>query len=206
MKILVDVYTSEIPKDVVEMAPKLETSGPIERATRGSVRKIRTDPSEIEVFTPPDLDRWDAETHTYKDESAKKVGFLAGLFSGSEKSVAAGLVHEVKKYRVDKTNKGREIEIGVSVRLSIATTAYNAEFDFSIPNLAAQAQLGMSEARVGIYVVGYFGPIGDLLPAPDDLNVENFSIYTKAAKEIQNRVFGLEGIGFMTPKILSFEN
>jgi hypothetical protein len=63
----------------------------------------------------------------------------------------------------------------------------------------------MSEARIGISVVGFFGPVGDLLPAPEDLNVENFSIFTNAAKLIQKRVFGPDGVNFMAPTLLSFE-
>jgi hypothetical protein len=110
------------------------------------------------------------------------------------------------RYRLDKTDTARAVVIGVSVRLSVATTAFRAEFDLSIPNLAAQAQLGMSEARIGISVVGYFGPVGDLLPATEDLNVENFSVFTNAEKEIQKRVFGLDGVNFLAPALLSFVN
>lgn len=202
MLILVDSYSpelldEEIPEDVGQIAPEF--------AALATAEEVSREAPTGDVSIPLVLDRWDVKTHTYKDKVAGKVGFLAGLFSGASERVAAGVVHEAKRYRLEKTRKGRVVEIGVSVRLSVATTAFNANFDLSIPNLAAQAQLGMSEARIGISVVGFFGPVGDLLPAPEDLNVENFSIFTNAAKLIQKRVFGPDGVNFMAPTLLSFE-
>jgi hypothetical protein len=159
-----------------------------------------------EAPAAPPLDRWDVKTHIYKQEMAGKVGFLAGLFSGSAKNVTAGVLHEAKRYRVEKTDTGRNVEYGVSVRLTVATTDFDAEFDLSIPNLAAQAQLGKTEAKIGISVVGFYGPIGDILPAPEDLNVENFSVFTNAAKEIQRRIFGPDGVNYLSPTLLSFDD
>lgn len=210
MEILVDSYTSELPKDVMKFTSKLAAPGAVRKPgakrTKGAEPSLAMlEASLAAAPATPHLDHWDVKTHTYKQEIAGKVSFLANLFSGSAKQVKAGVIHEAKQFRFEKTDTDRRIEIGVSVRLSVATNAINADFDLSIPNLAAQAQLGMSEARIGISVVGYYGPVGDLLPAPDDLNVENFSIFTSAAKEIQKRVFGPEGVNFLSPTLLSFE-
>jgi len=220
MQVLVDPYSEElsevrIPSDVIDkvgapgvlqygLHPPYTTETPVVKdwlARSPEVHRALDRPGRPD----PILDRWDVQTHKYQREIAMKVGFLTGLFSGSGKRVAAGVVHEAKRYRREKTTASRYVEIGVSVRLSVATTALNAEFELSIPNLAAQAQLGMSDARIGIAVVGYFGPIGDLLPAPEDLNVENFSKFTQAAKEIQARVFGPDGINYLSPTLLSFD-
>lgn len=202
MLIPVDSYSEElldeaIPEDVHHISS--------EYASLGTGEQVSHEAPTADVPGNPVLDRWDVKTHTYKDEVAGKVGFLAGLFLGTAESVAAGVVHEAKRYRLETTSKGRVVEIGISVRLSVATTTFNAKFDLSIPNLAAQAQLGMSEARIGISVVGFSGPVGDLLPAPQDLNVENFSVFTNAAKLIQKRIFGPDGVEFLVPTLLSFE-
>lgn len=222
MQVLVDPYSEEfselqIPSDVIDSAGSAGAIRTI-RDLVGDTQRLADSEAmlagrpdmpfalDLPVKPEPVLDRWDVQTHKYQREIAAKVGFLTGLFSGSGKRVAAGVVHEAKRYRRDKTGESRSVEIGVSVRLSVATTALNAKFELSIPNLAAQAQLGMSDARIGIAVVGYFGPIGDLLPAPEDLNVENFSKFTQAAQEIQARVFGPAGVNYLSPTLLSFES
>ena len=203
MQILIDSYTPEIsdnviPEDVEEFKILSLYPPPGKKAE---------EPPTSESSRQPilDLDRWEVNTNNYQQEAAGKIGFLTGLVAGSGKRVAAGVIHETKWYHLQKTSENRDIEIGVSVRLSVATTALNTEFELSIPSFAAQAQLGMSDARIGISVVGFVGAVGDLLPAPEDLNVANFSIFTNAAKEIQQRVFGPDGLAFIRPTILSFE-
>lgn len=191
MIVLVDPYTSEseIPQEVLSVV-----SPPQRESMRGQ-----------EGGGAKHLDRWDVQTHTYKSEVAAKIGFLGSLFSGTDKQVSAGVIHEAKRYRLEKTPTNREIEVGVAVRLSVATSKLDTKLELSIPNLAAQAQLNMSDARIGISVVGYYGPIGDLLPAPQDLNVENFSLFITAARAIQARVFGPEGIDYFAPAALAYE-
>lgn len=201
MQILIDSYIPEvsenlIPEDVKEFQIHSLFPPPGQRVV---------EPTTSESSRQPILDRWDVKTHTYQQEAAGKVGFLTGLFEGSGKRVAAGVIHEAKRYSLTKTNENRDIEVGVSVRLSVATTSLNTDFELSIPSFAAQAQLSMSDARIGISVVGFVGAVGDLLPAPQDLNVENFSVFTNAAKEIQKRVFGPDGLDFIRPTLLSFE-
>lgn len=221
MQILVDPYNSELAKEFTS-APEADTEARVLLSdssdldaefirtpittwnfdTPGAAaRLLRLDP----VPSNPVLDRWDVQTHKYGKKTAGKLGFLSNLFSGSGKKVTAGVVHEAKRYRTEKVGDSKTIEIGVSVRLSVATSSLNVKFELSIPNLAAQAQLGMSDAKIGISVVGYFGPIGDLLPAPEDLDVNNFSKFTAAAQEIQKRVFGPDGAQYFSPTLLSFE-
>jgi hypothetical protein len=204
MDIPIDPYSTEIPKDVMTFSTKsLAVRSITEMPSSKSLKSLVQATSPI--VASPVLDRWDVQTHKYEKEIAVKIGFLAGLFSGSGSKVSAGVVHEAKRYRIEKSENGRTVEIGVSVRLSVATTAVKGSFELSIPNLAAQAQLGMLQARIGISVVGFVGPVGDLLPAPEDLKVENFSAFTNAAKAIQSRVFGPEGINFLAPTVLSYQ-
>lgn len=150
------------------------------------------------------LNRWDIETHFFKDEAEVKVGFLQKLFSGTAKTAKAGVMQEAKFYRVDKTDDGREIEIGVAVRLAVATSNYMVEADLSIPNLTAAAQLSLADTRVGIYVVGSRISIGDILPAPSDIGVENYATYMQAFNVIQGRVFDPQNDQYYTPTMLGY--
>lgn len=199
MQILVDSYSSEDIQSVIDEIAKEEGQGAFtaQVSSSGAKRikpKISTDM----------LDRWDVQTHKYGADLAVKVGFLASLFSGSGESVSAGVIHDAKRFCIRKLKDGREVQFGVAVRLSVALTRLEVEADLSIPNLAAAAQLGMSDSRIGISVEGYFGPIGDLLPTPEDLNVENFARFTGATEEIQKRVFGPDGINYFSPTVLSY--
>lgn len=201
MQVLVDPYSLEASKEVMLLNATLPNAPKTENNEQG-LEAIKSEESLGSGAML--LDRWDVKTHKYKNQVEGKINILSSLFSGATKSVVAGIVHEVKRYRLDELETGQKYEVGVAIRLLVATTQFSTDFELSIPNLAAQAQLGMSEARIGISVVGFHGAIGDLLPAPEDLNVENFSTFTNAAREIQARVFGPEGVDFITPTILSY--
>ncbi|WP_424984308.1 hypothetical protein [Microbulbifer sp. S227A] len=154
----------------------------------------------------PVLDRWDVLTHKYRFTADAKLGFLGKLFSGSGKSVRAGVTQEAKQYRLDQTDDGRVVETGVAVRLAVATTSFDAQTELSVPNLAAAAQLGLAETRIGIYVMGFRGPIGDIMPAPADLNVENFGSFMDAFEAIQKRVFSIESVPLLSPTVLGYQD
>jgi hypothetical protein len=165
------------------------------------------DPSSDTVEVPK-LDRWAVEAHVYKTEVSANIGILAGLFKGSGKHVSAGAMNEAKRYRLGKTEENRPVEIGVAVRLVAATTEWDASFDLSVPNIAAVAQLKLShgDARVGIDVVGYSGPLGTLLPAPKNLDVSTLADYLAAFTAIQAQVFGEAGLVFLAPTVLAYDD
>jgi hypothetical protein len=166
--------------------------------------ELSLDSKPIEVAK---LDRWAIQTHVYSSQQAGNVGFLAGLFGGSGKRVAAGAMDEAKRYRVETTDAGRRVEVGVAVRLQAATTEWDARLDISLPNIAAAAQLqaGSGDARVTIDVLGYTGPLGDLLPAPKQLDVTTLAEYLAAFARIQALVFGEAGLAFASPTVLSYD-
>jgi len=152
----------------------------------------------------PVLDRWDVETHTYRKKLGGKIGILGKLFGIGGQKVTAGLVHEAKRYRLDKTEDGRVVEFGVSVRLAVATRNKKVEFSLTVPNFAAAAQLDMADARIGIYVIGFGGPLGDIIPAKEDLKVENYTKFIEAFSSVQKRVFGTEHNQYLSPTILGY--
>lgn len=190
---LVDPYSaSGLPSDV---AATLELHRDVTETALGG-------PGDI----GPILDRWDVLTHKYRFTADAKLGFLGKLFSGSSNTVRAGVTQEAKQYRVDQTEDGRMVETGVAVRLAVATTSFEAQTELSVPNLAAAAQLGLAETRIGIYVMGFRGPIGDIMPAPADLNVENFGRFMDAFEAIQKRVFSIDSVTLLSPTILGYQD
>lgn len=201
--IAIDPYAKQdLPADVSDWEIKAVFGLGLNKTTKMSFGGGEEAVTKAKVGTV--LDRWDVETHIYKGEAVSNVGFFAKLFGAKAQAVKAGVTQEAKSYRIDTNDKGRQIEVGAAVRLAVATSSMKAEFELSVPNLAAAAQLGLTEAKIGIYVVGYAGPIGDILPAPKDLNVENFGDFTAAFAKIQARVFSPEYTQYISPTLLGY--
>src|SRR5262249_21799316 len=96
-------------------------------------------------------------------------------------------------------------QLGVAVRIFAATTDWQAGIQLTLPNLAADAQLYARDARVALEVVGYSGPLGSLLPAPERLDVESLVAYLVAFQNVQASVFSEFGLLYLTPTLISYE-
>lgn len=209
MRILVESHAMKgLPQDVEKWIEGMSLPG--DKGGSETTSAGRRNPPEpilpTQLSTP--LNCWDVQTHKYAGDVVAKVSFLADLVSGTGKFAVAGGVQEAKRYRVDRTSEGatREIEIGVAVRLAIATEAKKLETKLSVPNLVAAGQLYSGDTRIGISVVGYAGPLGELLPAPSDLNVESYSTFLESFHNVQKQVFGEEGLKYLAPEVLSYED
>ena len=156
----------------------------------------------------PVLDSWSVQAHVYSSEIAAKLGILAGLFGGTGKRAKAGATHEAKRYRMEITEAGTKVQWGVAVRLAVATTEWDVDAELSVPNIAAAAQLDMNvgDAKIGIDVVGYSGALGKILPTPRQLDVTTLASYLAAFATIQREVFGSRGLAFLTPTVLAYED
>lgn len=155
------------------------------------------------------LEHWTVRAQVYSTEIASKLSILAGLFGLSGKRASAGAMHEAKRFRIERTpDTSRPVEVGVAVRLIVATTEWKVDAEISVPNLAAAAQLNwdVGDARIGIEVTGYSGPLGDLLPAPRQLDVSTLVDYIAAFHSIQAQVFGRRGLAFLAPTVLNYED
>ena len=198
---LYDPYANlKLPGDVSDWAQSraIDNLVPPESAGLEMVRQGQ------ESARAPILDRWDVVTHQYRRDAAAKIGFFGKLFSGSGKVVTAGVTQEAKQYKVEETEDDRQVELGVAVRLAVATSSFAIDVELTVPNLAAAAQLGMADTRIGIYILGFRGPIGDIMPSPTDLNVENFAGFMAAFSAIQKRVFDIEHAAFLSPTLLGY--
>ena len=162
--------------------------------------------TRAEPMRVPILENWTVQAHAYSTDATGKVGLLGRLFSGETRVANAGVVHEAKRFTVQRTSQGRFTEFGVSVRILAATTDWDSKLQLTLPNLAADAQLNHRDARVAIEVVGYSGPLGSLLPAPERLDVKSLAVYLDAFISIQAIVFGEIGLPFLTPALLSYDD
>ncbi|OYW24965.1 MAG: hypothetical protein B7Z55_00705 [Planctomycetales bacterium 12-60-4] len=194
-----------MPQDVAKyLAKRMETQ------TR-SFPALAAESAEVGGASAPEstpivLDRWDIQTHVYQQEAVIKTGLFGGLFGGDVKHVRAGVIQEAKRFGIAETSEKRRLEIGVALRLSVATDLDLATISLTIPNIAASAQLKNSRTRIGLSVIGFVGPLGDLLPAADDLNVESFSVFIDAFKKIQAYVLGKGGEQFLAPTFLGYDD
>lgn len=170
---------------------------------------VTVDPLEaadpLTGITTDSLDSWLVEAQAFSSEEAANVSVLGGLFSGRAERVEGGLIHEARRFVRIELDGEAPLEVGVAVRLSAATLKTKGGLELTLPNLAARAQLSMGESRVGISVVGFNGPLGSLLPAPKQLDVEAFGAYVEAFDRIQAFVFSTDGLEFIHPTVLSYE-
>ncbi|MEE4299961.1 MAG: hypothetical protein V2J24_11015 [Pseudomonadales bacterium] len=210
MKHLIDPAGPPPPEAVLKLASRLDLAGGDVLVEAEGVRTRSGPPSSLPRerdgagARPLRLAYWDVQAHAYQAEQAAEAGIFAGLFGGEAKRVAAGIVHEAKRFAVERVD-GRMVEIGVAVRLSVATEALDASIGLTLPNLAAAAQLHSVDTRIGIRVIGFGGALGDLLPAPARLDVETCVEYLNAFREIQRVVFCEAGMASVVPTLLSYE-
>jgi len=213
-KIIADSSAQTLPADIANISRDLRKSRTFtltkasdeseSDAMRSfSIQPTTSDDSELQKQTYS-LERWDIQAYAYSEKQAAQVSLLAGLFGGEIEKVKAGVIHEAKRFSIETTDK-HNLEIGVAVRLSVATSNINSDIDLTLPNLAAAAQLSDTDTRVGISVTGYTGPLGQYLPAPTKLNVESCIEYMNAFREIQKIVFGDKSMPFIFPTVLNYE-
>jgi len=206
--IAVDGSLDNLPADVAEMAPPRAAiaigSERIAEVDHGTLQGQPLTVSASEKWNGSVLDRWDVQSHQYSTESQVKASLLAKLLSGGGEVSHYGIVQEAKRYCIQSSKQGRNVEFGTAVRLSVALLSTKFETSLTLPNIAATAQLSSARARISLSVDGYAGSLGELLPAPDDLNVENLASYLAAFRDIQKEVFGKEGTQFIVPTLLGY--
>jgi len=206
MFIAVDGTSTNLPPDVraLEAAPALPKRRIDIGETQGGGASANVKATSMSEVI---LDRWDVQLHQYTTKVAVEASGLARLFSSTATVSHCGLIQEAKRFCIRTTeDKSRRVEFGTAVRLSVLVLSADFKGSLTLPNIAAEAQLNGLLARIALSVDGYVGPLGELLPAPDNLNVENLAAYTVAFKAIQALVFGTAGLGYITPTLLGYDN
>lgn len=217
MKRIIDHADANLPDDVMKLNAELrknrniaphDTAATSEAMSFSITTGDGTEPAEnrrSRNTSDYPLERWDVQAYAYSETEAGSVSLFASLFGGEVKHVKAGVIHEAKRFTLESTDS-HSMEIGVAVRLSVATTSLDSKINLTLPNLAANAQLHNTDTRIGISVIGYAGPLGQYLPAPSKLDVETCIEYWNAFREIQKIVFSAEGLTYVVPTVLNYEN
>lgn len=206
--IAVDGSLDNLPEDVSKMAPpRLKAPiGPDQAADidRGDLQGAPLTAQPSHLWRGNVLDRWDVQSHQYSTEGQVKASLLSRLLSVGGDASHYGIVQEAKRYCIQSSEKKRNVEFGTAVRLSVVLLSTRFEASLTLPNIAATAQLNDARARISLSVDGYAGFLGELLPAPDDLNVENLTTYMTAFRDIQKEVFGKDGVQYISPTLLGY--
>lgn len=154
-----------------------------------------------QAVTAPKLNQHLISCTAFTRDAKGEASFFSALFKQEAKLKQVGVVQEAKAFTVREVN-GVETEVGVAVRLQVEASEFSSDTHVSIPNIAAEAQLGMSRAQMEISVRGFAGPLGDLLPAPESVNLTSYAQYLEAFQKIQKHVFSKESQGEVTPVVL----
>jgi hypothetical protein len=163
----------------------------------------------------PVLHMFDSQTHVFSSEEKANLSVLSKIFGASAKRFSIGIIRETKRFavvrsslldssQIDLPDSAKTIEIGCSVRLLVAASKIEGTAEVSIPNIAAQAQLGHIDAQVGISIVGYTGPIGEFMPDVAPLNVESYTQFLDTFRALEQRIFSAENERFIFPAPLWF--
>lgn len=173
----------------------LTTSDDLYAVAEERIRRERNnDPSNLLK-----LDRHTTVSSAYIWEGEVRSKLFARLFGAKAKGKRVGVFQEAKSFTVLLDEDRKEYEVGVAVRMEINADKFDLDAQITIPNIAAEAQLGNSKAEMEINVLGYFGPLGEILPAPRAVDVTSFAEYLESFRKIQELVFSAEGMQFHHP-------
>lgn len=150
------------------------------------------------------LNKFELRTYTYRSFSKGELTLFSRILGGSVGEQSVGIIQEAKLF-ADVEFSGKNLEYGLSVRINVAAKNFDAGLDLNLPNLAASAQLGTTEARMEMSVWGFSGPLGELLPAPTELDLKSYVKYLEAFEKVQRLVFGETGIPFRSPVYLGVD-
>ncbi|NOD75556.1 MULTISPECIES: hypothetical protein [unclassified Ruegeria] len=145
------------------------------------------------------LDRHITVARSYFWDAEGRSTLFPRLLGIEFKGKRVGVFQEAKSFTVLLDTDGEEYEVGVSVRLEVNADRFELGAQVSIPNIAAEAQLGHSKAEMEISVLGYYGPLGDILPAPKAVDVTSYAEYLESFRKIQRLVFSEDGAQYHHP-------
>jgi hypothetical protein len=130
-----------------------------------------------------DLGAWRWQQTEMSSNLAVKLGFAVGSVSASTQSRT--LIAEFSRSATVEV-EGAHAQYGVAARLVVGVTSFEAKGALTIPVLAAEAQLGRSQASVNLTVTGYVGDgLAELLPTDIlTLNVDTYSSLTTSISNI----------------------
>jgi hypothetical protein len=148
-------------------------------------RRVRVKSKKQTAARPKvdELGGWRWQQTEMSSNLALKLGFAVGSVSASAQSRT--LLAEFSRSASVEVEDGLA-QYGAAARLVVGVTSFEAKGTLTIPVLAAEAQLGRSQASVSLTVNGYVGDgLAELLPTGIlTLNVDTYSSLTTSISEI----------------------
>lgn len=157
---------------------------------------------EESTAPPVVLNQHFVKTVAYTRDIDGKTNFFSSLFKADVQASQVGVVQEAKSFAVVEAEDGSDIELGVAVRLQVEASSFSSNVQVSIPNIAAEAQLGLSRAEMEISVRGFAMPLGNLLPAPKAVDLTSYTEYVEAFGKVQAFVFSEVNRQHVSPVVL----
>ncbi len=132
--------------------------------------------------------------NTYEDITflSRSAALSLGINLGSLSATGEQRVWISEKsiYKDCAASDGSLIRMGASVRLLVHFSALKADVKLTLPLIAAEAQLGNTEARVSLSVLGYIGSIPKDYQIPwQPFNVESYAVIMERAGKVRDLVF-----------------
>jgi hypothetical protein len=133
---------------------------------------------------PDDLAHWEQRSYQLDVDAAIKLGFPVGSVGGSSRQRV--VVMEFSRTADCVGTDGAELRYGVSARLYVRVSDFEASAKLNIPLVAAEAQLNRVETESGLSVHGYVGAIN--LPPAKPFSVETYVELMQKLSEIQAQI------------------
>ena len=135
------------------------------------------------------LGDWRESDYLLRLSEAVKLQFPVGgvAVTGQEMLV----VHEASRSRTVRES-GQNVRYGVSLRLVVEISQFDAKGSAALPVIAAQVEIGMLRASAYLEVRGYpSDKVAQYLGGtPPKFDVEGYSSYTQRVKKLQELVIG----------------
>jgi hypothetical protein len=158
------------PEGPTPISPVLEAMGGTSGATQVPSAKLscQNPPKAI------DLSQWKQHYFSLDTNAAAKLGFVIGAVSGSARQRV--IVTEFSRSANCIADDGTtELSYGVSARLVVHVSNYEASGNFALPYIAAEAQFGRAQAQSDLRVDGYVGEkLAQLIPPIQAFTVETY--------------------------------
>jgi hypothetical protein len=138
--------------------------------------------------TPPqaqDLADWDQHYFSLDAHLATKLGFGFGVMSAGARQRI--IVLEFSRSAPCIASDGTELRYGVSVRLVVRVSNYEAGANLALPFVAAEAQMGHLQTESTLAVRGYAGQgLAGLIPPLQSLTVDTYVDLMQRISKIQD--------------------
>lgn len=169
--------------DVI-VSPRSQSATVEDEASPSSGIEVQAKPQCAQPPKAEELAHWEQRSYQLDLDAAVKLGFPVG--SGGVSSRQRVVVMEFSRTADCTATDGTELRYGVSARLYVRVSDFEASAKLNIPLVAAEAQLNRVETESGLSVHGYVGVIK--LPPAKPFSVETYVELMQKLSEIQTQI------------------